>query len=454
MKLLRLIILFFVSQAAFSQQMLKIHSADLLKQNPLGGRIIYGNVDIEYDVYRIKCDSAVINKDLTNARLFKNIQFSDTSRTIFCENATLSETPAGRMAFLRDNVRLSEKDVYITGKEATLNEVSKRITVTDSVIAEYYEYPSILFCSELNYDTEKEIVSSRSVDSVLYVDSLRYYRLYTNIVSYDAGTQELSVSNKFDLYSKEFVTPVENWKETEPSQIDKISKSAEFSKEAFFSAGRGTFFFDPADIETSIKCSFRQIDKAENDTVLFDADRVTYSETEKTARANGNVKIRNKSLLINSGSAKYFEDEKIVKFHDEPVITYEAHKITGDSVTLNVGSDGFYPEKGTIYGNPLYTSLPDEKFPQEKNILKGKLMDLWFLNKEISKIIVSKEAEALYFVRGSENNTSEASNYLLGDILTIDFEDGDIKSASIEGGSEGIYYPERLKLNALKKIEK
>lgn len=454
MKLLRLIILFIVSQAAFSQQMLKIHNADLLKQNPLGGRIIYGNVDIEYDVYRIKCDSAVINKNLTNARLFKNIQFSDTSRTIFCENATLSETPAGRMAFLRNNVRLSEKDVYITGKEATLNEVSKKITVSDSVIAKYYEYPSILFCSELNYDTEKQIVSSRTVDSVLYIDSLRYYRLYTNIISYKADTQELNISYEFNLRSKEFVTPFIEWKETDPSQIDRISKSAEFSKEGFFSAGRGTFFFDPVDIETSVKCSFKQIDKVENDTVYFDADEIKYSETDNTGTANGNVIIRNNSLRINSGSAKYFENDKLVKFHDDPIILYEAHKITGDSVSLNIGSDGFYPKKGTIYGHPLYTSVPDENFPAEKNTLKGKLMNLWFLNKEISKIIVSKEAEALYFVKGKKNKNSEASNYLLGDVLTIDFEEGDIKSASIEGGSEGIYYPERLKLNALKKIEK
>lgn len=434
--------------------MLRIHNADLLKQNPLGGRIIYGNVDIEYDVYRIKCDSAVVNKDLTNARLFKNIQFSDTSRTIFCENATLSETPSGRMAFLRDNVRLSEKDVHITGKEAILNEAGKRITVSDSVIAQYYEYPSILFCSELNYDTENSIVSSRSADSVLYADSLRYYRLYTKIISYRTDTQELNISNKFDLYTKEFVTPFENWKDTEPSDIDRKSKETEFSKEAFFSAGSGDFFFDPLEITTTRNCSFTRIDRTENDTVFFDADRIRYTGTEKSGTASGNVNIRNKSLLINSGSADYFENEKLVKFHDAPVITYEAHNITGDSVNLYIGADGFYPEKGTIYGDPLYTSVPDDKFPDEKNILKGKLMNLWFLNKEISKIIVSKEAEALYFVRGDKNNTSEASNYLLGDILTIDFENGDIKNASIEGGSEGIYYPERLKLNALNKIEK
>lgn len=454
MKLLRLIIFFIVSQAAFSQQMLKIHNADLLKQNPMGGRIIYGNVDIEYDVYRIKCDSAVINKDLTNARLFKNIQFSDSSRTIYCENATLSETPAGRMAFLRNNVRISEKDIYITGKEAALNEAGKKITVSDSVIAKYYEYPSILFCSELNYDNDKKIVSSRTVDSVLYIDSLRYYRLYTNIISYRTDTQELKIPYEFSLHSKEFLTPYEQWNKTDPSQIDRISKASEFSKEGFFSAGRGTFFFDPLDIETSIKCSFKQIDKAENDTVYFYADEIKYSGTDSIGTAKGNVNIRNKTLRINSGSAKYFEDKKLVKFHDDPVITYEAHKITGDSISLNIGANGFYPEKGTICGNPLYTSVPDENYPAEKNILKGKLMNLWFLNKQILKIIVSKEAEALYFVKGKKKNNSEASNYLLGDILTINFENGDIKSASIEGGSEGIYYPEKLKLNALKKIEK
>jgi len=104
-----------------------------------------------------------------------------------------------------------------------------------------------------------------------------------------------------------------------------------------------------------------------------------------------------------------------------------------------------------IYGNPYYESIPDSTAPGEINFLTGKLMNLWFSGKEISKIIVSKEAEGVYFVRRDKKKPGEASNYLLGDLIEIHFKDGDIDNASIVSGCEGIYYPDKLKLNALKK---
>ena len=116
-----------------ARSLLKIHSADVFKQNQIGGKTIYGNVDIEYDIYRVKCDSAVINKDMTYAKLYRNIQFSDTSRTIRCKSATLSKTPNGNMAYLTGDIKITEKDFYITGKEASMNEIIKLVTVSDSV---------------------------------------------------------------------------------------------------------------------------------------------------------------------------------------------------------------------------------------------------------------------------------------------------------------------------------
>jgi len=46
-----------------------------------------------------------------------------------------------------------------------------------------------------------------------------------------------------------------------------------------------------------------------------------------------------------------------------------------------------------IYGNPVFRSKPEPDFPDEINILKGKLMNLWFSGKDISKIIVMEQIE-------------------------------------------------------------
>ncbi len=451
--ILMLINLLLISCPAFGQAVLKIHNADMLRQNQFGGRTVYGNVDIEYDIYRVRCDSAVVNKDMSHAVLFRNIQFTDTSRTIFCDRATLSETRAGRLAYLSGNVRIIESDLIITGKEASINEINNRITVTDSVIARYYEHPSILFSEDLVYETQNNIISSRTLDSVLYIDSLRYYRLFTDIFTYDTEKKLLTLENRFRIRSGEFKNAVSVTPVFEPENICAVARSEDLASTAFFSADRGSFYFDPLNFSVSGKPNLTRITHTENDTIFFNSDRLTYNETEEKGVATGNVRLKNNQLILTSGKAAYYTDGTVRLYHD-PLITYSHHEISGDSMRIKTSDTELFPEDATVFGNPVYTAVPYENTPEEKNILKGRLMDLWFLNKEISKIIVSKEAEALYFIREDEMSPSRASNYLLGDTVEIRFLDGAIESVLIKGGCEGIYYPEIIRMNALKKIKK
>ena len=445
--------LFLISSQAFDRAILKINNADMLSQNQFGGRTVYGNVDIEYNIYRIRCDSAVVNKDMSHAVLFNNIQFSDTSRTIYSDRATLSETRAGRLAYLSGNVKIKEMDFIITGKEASINEINNRITVTDSVIARYYENPSILYSEDLVYETKNNTISSRTLDSVLYIDSLRYYRLFTDIFSYDTEQKLLILENRFTIRSGEFRNAVPVPPLFDPEKICFTARSEKIISTAVFSGDRGRFYFDPLNISLSGRCSLTRIIHAENDSVFFYSDRITYSEAEERGIATGNVRLKNGELNANSGRAEYYTDGTVTLSHN-PIVTYTHHKITGDSMRIKTDGDDLFPKEATVFGSPVYTSVPYKDDPQERNILKGRKMDLWFLNKEISKILVSKEAEALYFVRGDAISSSEASNYLLGDALEINFSDGSIERVVIDGGCEGIYYPERLKMNALNKINK
>jgi lipopolysaccharide export system protein LptA len=454
MKRAALPILFCFTFLLFSQAILKIHSADILKQNPLGGKIIYGHVDIEYDVYRIRCDSAVVNKDLTNALLFRNIIFSDTARTIYCDNATVSKTPNGNMAFLRGNVRIKEKDIEITSNEASLNELTEKAEVSGSVVLSYFKFPSVLYCSDMEHDTKNGIITTSTADSVLYVDSLRYYKLYAKDLIYDINLQKLNIPTKFKAEAHDYDKPIDYHRQINPVTIPRIIKRFTIVKDAYFSANRGVFNFDPFAFETSGKCALKRIDRLENDTIYFSSGSINYQEASGTGSASGDVFIKKDKLNVTAGRSKYLSDKGIVKLFDHPVILYDKHEITGDSVSLLIEKDGFFPREATVYSNPFYRSVPDPKYPDEVNTLKGKLMDLWFLNKEISKIIVSKQAEGLYFVREGEKKSKEAANYLLGDILEINFRDGEIDKAFIKGGCEGIYYPGEMKKQTLKKIKK
>jgi hypothetical protein len=449
-----LILLLTAAAGLNSQSLLKIHNADLLKQDIWGGKIIYGNVDIEYDVYRVKCDSAVINKEMTNARLFKNIQFTDTARTIKCNNATLSKTPNGRMAYLAGKVSIREKDILISGNDASMNEISKRIAVSDSVIVKYFEYPSILFCSNLEMETEINQISSQDLDSVLCLDSLRYYKLYAKRFRYDTEKKYLNIDTKIDLYAYELEVPVPENQTVDPSVISRRARSQVYAKKAYFTAFGGSFYFDPFSMQAQGKCSFVLTDTEDPDTLNFNSDRISYDDLTGSGTAKGKVSIRKGKMNIKSGLAEYFRNGRTAKFFEKPVVIYEDHRVTGDSMTVKSKNNDFYPEEAVVYGNPRYESSPDSLNPGNMNILTGKLMNLWFSDSEINKIIVSKEAEGVYFISKDGKSASDASNYLLGDEIELNFSEGDIKKASIKGGCEGIYYPDKIKQNALKNLKK
>ncbi len=437
-----------------SQSLLKIHHAGLLKQDIYGGKIIYGNIDIEYDVYRVKCDSAVINKDMTNARLFKNIQFSDTARTIKCRNATLSKTPGGNLAYLYGDVSIKEKDYYITGKDASLNEVSERLTVSDSVMVRYYEFPSVLYCSGLEMDTKNNLITSQNVDSVLSLDSLRHYKLYTRRFRYDLDRKTLTIDTRMVLHAYEYERSSPEYQIIDPGKISGTVKTLTPVKKGYFEALGGKFSFDPFVMQTQGKCFFQMTDDDDPDTLSLSSDRITYDETAFYGTAEGKVKIRKGKMNIRAGLAKYFGNESTAKFYNDPVVTYDMHKVEGDSMTVISSKSDIKPEKAVIYGTPRYESAPDSLRPDELNILTGKLMNIWFSDNEINKIIVSKEAEGVYFISREKDKAPDASNYLLGDEIELHFSDGEVKSASIKGGCEGIYFPDKLKLDALKKKKK
>ncbi len=451
---LLLILILLLMPRIFPQTLLRIHHADLLKQDVYGGKIIYGNIDIEYDVYRVKCDSAVVNKDMTHAMLFKNIQFTDTARTIKCRTATLSKTPNGRIAYLSGKVSIKEKDAVITGNEASLNEISDRITVSDSVVVRYYDYPSILFCSNLELDTKNDMITSQDLDSVLCLDSLRFYRLYSKRFIYDTGKKLLNLDTKIDMYAFEYSPARPENQSIEPSNISKTARTLVRIKEGRFSSLGGKFHFDPFRIQAQGKCSFVMSEKDEADSIYFRSDKISYSEEEDFGTAEGKVFLRKGKIKINAGLAKYFGNENTAKFFDKPIVTYDSHKLSGDSMEVLSKSGSFDPERAVVYGKPRYESVPDSLRPEMINILTGKLMKLWFSDNEINKIIVSKEAEGVYFISREKDKAPDASNYLLGEEIELNFSEGDIKDVSIRGGCEGIYFPDKLKMKALEKKKK
>jgi len=434
-----------------AQSLLDVKRADVFKQTKDGRRIIYGNVRIEYDIYKVSCDSAVVGKDFKSAKLFKNVVLKDTAFTVHCDKADIYRYSEKRSAYFTGNVVLKNNDVTVYGKYANLVEMFNRVTVKDSVRVEYQPFPSILFCRELKYDTKKQIIISNSIDTVFALGSLRYYKLKTNGAIYNLKSSTLNLNYKYDLEVYDLKDSVENIFKFPPIEILNFGKTAKFKGYSTLSATKGQFNFDTNTYSVSgnVKASNYNID--DPDTTFFSCEYIDYSEKQGVTRIDKNIRLDKGTLSVTTDKGEFYHDNDLLKLLKNPKIVFENHTITGDTIFIYADKKTYYPKKATIINNAFVESIPDSSKMNEKNQMSGKKMNMWFKEQKLSKIIVSKEAEALYFIREGEKSPSKASNYLLGDTLLIDFDAKGITKALVKGGCEGSYSPKATGKKTIKR---
>jgi lipopolysaccharide export system protein LptA len=451
MKKILYIFIFVFVYSLFGQSLLNIKKADVFKQTKDGRRIIYGNVSIEYDVYKVDCDSAIVDKDLKSAKLFKNVVLQDTAMTIHCDKADIYRYDEKRSAYLTGNVMMKREDMTVYGKFARLVELFDRVTIKDSVRVEYNPTPSILFCKELKYDTKKEVVSSNSIDSVFALDSLRYYELKTDRAVYDLSTSILTLNSRYDLEVYELQDSIVNISTFLPNNIPRLKKNLTFKSKSTISANKGNFNFESNNHSASGQCKFSRYEIENPDTTFFSCENIDYSTDTGITQIDKNVKLDRGALSVTTDYGEFHHDKDLIKLLKIPKIIYESHTITGDTIYIYADNESLSPKEATIINNAFFESIPDSNNIDEKNHMSGRRMDIWFEEEKLSKIYISKEAEALYFIREDNNSSSKATNYLLGDTLIINLDSKGITNASVNGGCEGVYAPDRLKKKTIRK---
>lgn len=434
------------------QSLLNIKTADVFKQAKDGRRIIYGNVRIEYDVYKVNCDSAIVGKDLKSAKLFKNVVLQDTALTIYCDKADIFRYDGKRSAYLTGNVKIKSDEVTVYGESAKIVELFDRVTVNDSVKVEYTTTPSLLFCRELKYDTKKEVISSNSIDSVFALDSLRYYELRTPRATYDLKSSTLKLNSSYELRINELVYPIKNISEFKPINILSLKDTIKFKSWSTFSAANGSFWFENNIFSASGGCKMSRYVESETDTTYFNCQSIDYSSITGITQFDKNVALKQGNMLVSTDYGEFHEKDNLIKLLIRPKIVHDKYTVTGDTIYIVADENTMFPKEATVINNAYFESIPDSNKVQEKNLMKGKRMDMWFDKEKLSKILISKEAEIVYFIREGQAE-SKASNYLLGDTLVINLDDDGITKAKIKGGCEGIYYPGNLKTKALDKTK-
>ena len=277
------------------------------------------------------------------------------------------------------------------------------------------------------------------------MDSLRYYELQTGRFVYDIPSSTLTLNSRYELEVYEMQDSIPNIAKFPPIDILSVKKDREFINWSKFSAKKGLFNFENDTFSASGKCNFSRYETEDPDTTFFSCEKIDYSSETEITQMDKNVRLDRGALSVTTDHGEIHQDKDLIKLLENPKIIFENHTITGDTIFIYVDTETSSPREVTVIDNAFFESIPDSTEMEEKNQMSGRKMDIWFDKEKLSKILISKEAEALYFIREDENSPSKASNYLLGDTLTINLDDKGVTNALVKGGCEGIYSPGRLK---------
>jgi hypothetical protein len=157
------------------------------------------------------------------------------------------------------------------------------------------------------------------------------------------------------------------------------------------------------------------------------------------------VRMVRGDFAARGGSALFLRADSLIILRDNPVLWYGENQLTGDSVAARmvdgdlrdlhvVGSAFSISRSKPAEQDTLY---PPGRFDQTR----GREIHMFFENDKPRHIRISESAISLYYLfeDGALNGVRRES----GDLILLDFVDGDAKTIRTIGGVEGTFYPEK-----------
>lgn len=170
-------------------------------------------------------------------------------------------------------------------------------------------------------------------------------------------------------------------------------------------------------------------------------DTIEYYGDEKHARVIKNVQIDRDSLVANGQMLDYWSTDRMAVLVGEPVAVRGTDRVVGDTIRLFFEKNEKL-SRVVVEGDAVATSPADSGFAEPKNQMEGKTMTLFVTDGTIDSVVVEGTAIATYFIR--DKNKKQGRNVTSGDRLRVLFDQRKISRIRVEGGTEGIYTPERL----------
>jgi lipopolysaccharide export system protein LptA len=454
---------------------LEIQSADLL-QGARGFERLITNVRMKHQNSIIYCDSAHFYRAENMAKLYGNVRIVDQQDPVVTTSRYAEYDGNTKLAKLRNNVVFTNKDTKLYTDFLDYDRLSG--------VANYFNNGKVVDSTNVltsefgRYETQSEkITFTENVvlvnpDYTLKTNFLIYLTIpktsetvgITNIQSKDGDKLNAQKGSFYDTENKQFRF-FDGDVETETSLV--YAETLFYDEQQQFYEGKGnvSVFNKERNVEIFGEegkyWEDRKYSKVygnalvkryfEADTMYMIADTLisqdSESEAERFLLAFNNVRLIKSEMKGRSDSLAYIFSDSTIHLYKDPVLWDRKSQISADSVRFLIANE----EIDKVYLDRRAFSISTDTV-KNFNQIKGRKMEGYFKEGQISRLLVTGNGESLYFDMVNDS-TLRGMNKLLCASMDMYFLDGQIQRINYLVKPEGYFTPPHILKDEEKQLE-
>lgn len=423
---------------------------------------LIGNVAFRHDKTIMRCDSAYQNKAANTFEAFGNVDINEND-SVHLNSRYLHYDGNEKKALVREEVHMTDGQMTLTSTQLDYNLSSRTAYYTNG--AHVVNQDNVLDSKIGTYDANsktfgfKKDVVLVNPDYVLKTDTLQYNTqsktawmfgpttitnkdgyLYCENGWYNTYTQRAHFSRNAYVINKENRLNADSLIYGGKIGRDTALGNVHFSdsiNHIVIHGGRG--LYNRKQGIATITINPLASVKMEEDSLHIGADTLRSVEDSlkrKSIFAFHHVRMFKSDMQGICDSMHYSQKDSMIYMEIDPVLWNESRQMFADSIHIRVVKNKV--DRSDFIDNALIIEEVDTGL---YNQLRGRTINAWFYNNHLEQILVTGNAENVYF-QEDDSVTISSMNYIICSDIRILFDTaGKAEEITYLGQSEGTDYP-------------
>ena len=440
-------------------------AGSLNKRDNFDAQILIDSVILYHEGAYMFCDSAYLFEQTNTFEAFSNVRM-EQGDTIFVYGDYLHYNGNTRLARLRDNIRMEDKQVTLFtdslnyDREANLgyyfdggmlvdekNEltsfwgqydpVSKDALFSDSVKLINEDYT--IFSDTLKYNTETKVADILGPSTIVSDSGF----IYTSHGWYNTDTDDARLFDRSQIYSNDSAkvligdTIFYN-RGTGLGEVFGNMYMEDFERKAILRGNYGTYN-EKTEYGMATDSAYA-IDYSQSDSLFLHGDtlKILTDSIYKDIKAYYNVRFYRDDMQGVCDSMNYVQKDSILYLIGNPVIWNKSNQILGNQIDVYLNDSTV--DKAHVRDYAL--AIQDRQTSGQYNQISGRDMKAFFEENELRHVLVEGNAESLYYLMEEDSvQTVIGLNKTESAYLSMDFRDDEMQKLKLWSATKAVTTP-------------